>query len=172
MEFRGGCRIKWRSPIFLAITVPLPGTKTADTPIEIFKKSHFTQRLIVHVQCKLWAKQNEEFNLTFTSLLSNCSCNFSTNFGQCVPTTATTCTCCSVDNKFLLRLKLCFQERIKRHLLRPKKYKQILVSVLLYMIHVCCPRCYRNNRHSHCIFYYTLLIYKHNINRKSNKIKR
>lgn len=83
-------------------------------------------------------KKWKTFKHTFSSLLSNCSRNFSTNFGQCVPTTATTCTCFSVDRK-LVTLKLCFKELIEKHLAPKNKYKQTMVSVLLSMI--CCPMC-------------------------------
>lgn len=83
-------------------------------------------------------KKWKTFKHTFSSLLSNCSHNFSTNFGQCVPTTATTCTCFSVDRK-LVTLRLCFKELIEKHLAPKNKYKQTMVSVLLSMI--CCPMC-------------------------------
>lgn len=84
-------------------------------------------------------KKWKTFKHTLSSLLSSCSRNFSTNFGECVPTTASTCTCFSVDSKFLVTLKLCFKELIEKHLAPQNKYKQTMVSVLSSM--VCCPMC-------------------------------
>ena len=109
-------------------------------------------------------KQSETFNLTFSSLLSNCSCNFSTNFGQCVPTTATTCNCFSVDNKFLLRLKLCFKERIQ---INTSKH-----WFLFFYIWYAVPCVMAISIRVTVYFIIFSLIYKHNVNRKLNKIKR